>query len=153
MEQMKEIIYKRICAVIITFLFLKGDVLADPSHQKQMLVQVKTEGGLCVKSGRECVSNVMIYNDGSCEITDESGSHLKKSINASDLKELVQLIEETNFKKIKSKPFVGTCPRAYDGSEIIYTVNYDGKNEVISTCTYQTEDMKPLAIKLHELTN
>lgn len=54
-----------------------------------------------------------------------------------DLQRLNQRFTATNLAKIKTQPFQGTCPIAYDGNEMVYTFRTHAGVEEISACKYQ----------------
>jgi hypothetical protein len=48
---------------------------------------------------------------------------------------LNQRLASTNFAQIKSRPFTGTCPIAFDGNELIYNMQLkSGVSEELSSC-------------------
>jgi hypothetical protein len=64
---------------------------------------------------------------------------------------LKQRIKQADFKAIKSKPFKGTCPIAFDGIEIVYLLQTNRGIEEISTCKYAIEGKSPLFQQLNRL--
>jgi hypothetical protein len=64
---------------------------------------------------------------------------------------LKQRIKQADFKAIKSKPFKGTCPIAFDGIEIVYLFQTNRGIEEISTCKYAIDGKSPLFQQLNRL--
>ncbi len=57
------------------------------------------------------------------------------SVTPEVLSTLQTLIATTDFRVIKSRPFTGDCPTAYDGQETIYSFTTPGGVETIASCT------------------
>jgi hypothetical protein len=52
-----------------------------------------------------------------------------------EFQRLNQRLTATNFAQVKSRPFTGTCPIAYDGNELIYTFKLkSGVSEELASC-------------------
>lgn len=52
--------------------------------------------------------------------------------------------EKADFAALKSKPFTGTCPTAYDGQEKIYSFPVGVSEENLQSCTYEIDEAHPL---------
>lgn len=92
------------------------------------LVQVLYHGGLCPEG--ECKSTRAIGKDGTVYL--DKG--IKGKLDSQDVTKLKDLIENTNYEKIKSRNFIGTCPTAYDGQEAVYTFYMESRQQVIASC-------------------
>lgn len=129
----------------------RANIVTNPTTspvENNILITIIVSGGRCVYG--LCRSELNINSDGSYT-TVENKKKNSGQITKDDLMELQQLIQSTNFNEIKSKPFTGTCPTAYDGSEITYIVKVDNANESISTCKYAVDPNLPLFTKLNKL--
>jgi hypothetical protein len=60
------------------------------------------------------------------------------------LSTLQTLIATTDFRVIKSRPFIGDCPTAYDGQETIYSFGTPDGVETIASCTVAIDSSLPL---------
>jgi hypothetical protein len=64
---------------------------------------------------------------------------------------LKQRVQQANFSVIKSKPFKGTCPIAYDGIEVAYLFQLHRGVEEISACKYAINGKSLLFQQLNRL--
>ena len=64
---------------------------------------------------------------------------------------LKQRVQQVNFSVIKSKPFKGTCPIAYDGIEVVYLFQRSQGVEEISACKYAINGKSLLFQQLNRL--
>jgi hypothetical protein len=53
-------------------------------------------------------------------------------------------VERANYQLIRSRPFIGTCPTAYDGQETIYTFHVSRGDQVIASCKVAIDPKHPL---------
>ncbi len=66
-----------------------------------------------------------------------------------DLVEAIQIeIDQANFPLILSRPFIDTCPTAYDGQETIYvfTAAQGTRFERIASCEVEVDPSHPLFV-------
>jgi hypothetical protein len=55
-------------------------------------------------------------------------------------------IAQADFLALKSRPFTGTCPIAFDGQETIYTFATASGSERIATCEVDVDPAAPLFV-------
>ncbi len=111
----------------------------------ETMVSITKHGGLC-QTGKECSSSRNILADG----TIQNGKETKK-LTPEQTKKLKDLIASTDFAAIKAKPFLGTCPIAYDGQETTYLFyTNDGAKEEIPSCKYEIDPNQPLIKFINE---
>jgi hypothetical protein len=108
---------------------------------KNLVVSVRREGGHCRVGG--CFSEVAIFADGTYRYSDPNQQKTGK-INRFEIRRFQQRIATADFEKIKSQPFTGTCPLAYDGPETVYTFRKGDRAEVIRSCQTQIDSKNPL---------
>jgi hypothetical protein len=92
------------------------------------IVTVIRHGGLCV-SGSECRSVL--------RITDTSVTapgYVTRRLSARHRAALLRAIDALDIAVLRKRPFKGTCPTAYDGSESIY--RFRGFAYPLAGCTY-----------------
>lgn len=89
----------------------------SPYTSGQILVKRVGYGGLCA-SGSMCEFSITVYADGRIE---SSNPKFDSRLSDSNLKQLVSLLQSTNFSKVARSKFTGTCPIAYDGLAYAYT--------------------------------
>ncbi len=106
------------------------------------LLTIRTEGGMCVNGG--CWSEQQIKADGSFTTAGHTGAQKTGTLDAASIAELTQQIAATDFEQIKSQPFTGTCPVAFDGQEHIYTFQTVSGPQTIASCTVAIDENSPL---------
>ncbi len=57
----------------------------------------------------------------------------------------------TDFEAIRSQPFLGTCPTAFDGQELVYTVETAHGPERIASCDVEVDPQAPLFTAIHSI--
>jgi hypothetical protein len=121
-----------------------GDTIPSPAAASP-LVTITTRAGLCVETGRMCESLVVVYGDG--RIYDPAAIELA-TISPDRLAALEAAIRATDFAALRSHPFTGTCPTAYDGQELVFEFDTRGGVERIATCEVDVDFGQPLFVAL-----
>jgi hypothetical protein len=106
------------------------------------LLTIRAEGGMCPNGG--CWSEKQIKADGSYTATDFTGTNKNGTLDAAKVVDLTQQIADTDFEQIKSQPFTGTCPLAFDGQELIYTFQTLSGPQTIASCKVGIDENSPL---------
>lgn len=135
------------CALTAYYFFGNKHSQSRKQTESDFSVTILNVGGLCLQG--LCKSETVIKGDGSFVYTYDS-ERKSGQIPQSEVVELRNLIFQTDFVQIKSKPFTDTCPMAYDGSKFIYTFVTSKISETIDTCEVQTKG-NPLFIKLLDI--
>ena len=115
------------------------------------IFKMVTRGGLCQYGG--CWSEIHVKDNGEWEF--KSGDREKSvsgQINKTKSLELTQLINSTEFNKLRESKFTGLCPTAYDGSENLYTFYTKNGTEEIRSCVTQIDPDWPLFKNVSEVT-
>jgi hypothetical protein len=105
------------------------------------LVTVETRGGECPEGA--CGQTITIDQDGRVHLAAKPPNDLG-SVTPEVLTSLQTLIATADFAAIKSRPFTGDCPTAYDGQETIYSFSTPGGVETIPSCTFAIDSSLPL---------
>jgi hypothetical protein len=105
------------------------------------LVIVETRGGECPQGA--CGSTIVVEADGRVHVTAPSKAELR-SLPADLVDALTTEISQTDFGALKSHPFTGTCPVAYDGQETVYTFATSSAVERIASCETAVDPSAPL---------
>ncbi len=107
------------------------------------LLTVTLTGGACLP--RLCDRTLVIQRNGNYQYFIGEGIKATGQLRRRELLELKRLIKQANFESIKSQPFKGTCPIAYDGSKTIYRFFPKGQPaEVIDDCEIAVDVQQPL---------
>lgn len=129
-----------ITLAVIAGVVLAGCATAQAATPKPTdpLVSVHSEGGLCVYGG--CSRDVMVLQNGTYTVKDGSGKTTSGALDAAALTQLKQAVNGADFNAIRSKPFTGTCPIAYDGQEYTFTLyKAGGGTEVLDSCKVELD--------------
>lgn len=105
------------------------------------LVTVETRGGECAAG--PCGRTITIDRDGRVHLAAKPPNELGR-VTPEVLRTLDTSISTTDFEAIKSRPFTGECPTAFDGQETIYTFSAPGGVETIASCTVVVDPSLPL---------
>lgn len=105
------------------------------------LLTVETRGGECV--GGPCGGTVVIERDGTVHSADKPPNTLG-TLPAAQLTALDAAIQTTNFDLVKSRPFTGECPIAFDGQEFIFEFSAPAGVVRIASCETEVDYTSPL---------
>lgn len=121
------------------------------SSQTMSLLIVQTNGGRCQYG--VCSSQITIKKNGT--FTTESGNGETKSgnLDVTAVNNLQTLIENSNYSTLRSTPFTGTCPTAYDGSEFTYKFQTSHGEEIIASCKTKIDLSSPLFKEIQDILN
>jgi hypothetical protein len=107
-------------------------------------LRVVAEGGLCPYG--PCHTETILVLDGSYTATRGDGEVRRGQVPRADVDALLAEVEKADFAAIRSKPFTGTCPTAYDGSELEYTFPTAPGAPEIASCTVAIDEADPLFV-------
>ena len=105
------------------------------------LVTVEIRGGECPAGA--CETSVTLERDGRVHAAAKPPNDLGV-VPPADLAALDAAIGATDFAALRSHPFTGECPTAYDGQEIIFAFGTPDGVERISTCEFEVDFGQPL---------
>jgi hypothetical protein len=119
----------RILIAVFVLIAVPAAVASAADPKPAPLVVVTMHGGLCV-SGRECRS---VYRITETAVLDQSGKKLH-AISRAQRRRLERAIGRIDLAEVRKHPFTGTCPTAYDGSEMIFA--FRGVRAKLASCRY-----------------
>ena len=105
------------------------------------LVTVEATGGMC-RTGT-CRSVFAIEADGRVHQTEPEAAEIGQAT-AESIDVLQTAVAATDFEAIRSRPFLGTCPTAFDGQELVYTVATPHGAERVASCDIEVDPQAPL---------
>jgi len=105
------------------------------------LLTIETRGGLCPDG--PCGATVVIERDGRVHQAAKPPNDLG-IVPPAVLAALDAAIRTTDFAELRSHPFTGQCPTAYDGQEIVFEFGVPGGVERIATCEVAVDFGSPL---------
>jgi hypothetical protein len=122
---------------------------AKPTPKSEIfLVKIKFQGGMRATT---TVPGLLIKPDGIYRSSNGVNQPKSGVLSQPELHLLKQRIKQADFKTIKSTPFTGTCPIAFDGIEIVYLFQTNRGIEELSTCKYAIDGKSPLFQQLNRL--
>jgi hypothetical protein len=115
----------------------------QPSGPASPLLTVETRGGECPQDA--CGSTIAVEADGRVHATAPAPVELG-IVPASTLDGLATEISSADFAALKSRPFTGTCPIAFDGQETVYTFATASGAVRIASCEVVVDPAHPLFV-------
>ena len=106
------------------------------------LVTVEFHGGLCA-DGAECSSSTNLNSDGTVT-GDAKPPNVLGRMTPGVLAQLQAAIAAADFDAIRSKPFTGTCPTAFDGQEAVFTFHLPSGDVRLAECEFELDQSSPL---------
>jgi hypothetical protein len=109
------------------------------------IVKIYSHGGLCAEG--ECSTTLTI--DKSDQIWKDG--KLVGKISKDEEINLINVISNTDFNKIRLFKFIGTCPTAADGTEDVYTFYLNGRTEELKSCDVQINHSADLFYQIDQI--
>jgi hypothetical protein len=97
-----------------------------------------------------CRSVIAIEADGRVHRTEPDATEISQ-VTADTINLLRTAIDSTDFEAIRSRPFLGTCPTAFDGRELVYTIATPHGAERIASCDVEVDPQVPLFVAIHAM--
>jgi len=119
-----------------------GDI---PTQGPGPVVTVTIHGGECASA--PCDQSVIVDPDGRVHAAAKPPNDLGH-VPAAQMTALTAAIAATDFAKLKSHPFTGTCPTAVDGQELIFEFPTSSGTQRISSCEVAIDWGSPLFVAL-----
>jgi hypothetical protein len=105
------------------------------------LMAVQTRGGFCPAGA--CETTILVERDGLVHQAAKPPNNLGL-VPAEALAELEQQILAADYEEIRSHPFTGFCPTAFDGQELIFEFAGPEGPERIESCRVEVDYSSPL---------
>jgi hypothetical protein len=114
-----------------------------PSPADDRLVTVEAHGGRCVEG--ECRRVFAIESDGLVHQLEPDEADIHR-VTDETIDVYRAALSITDFNAIRSKPFTGECPTAFDGMEVVYTFATPSGPERIASCEVEIDRQAPLFV-------
>lgn len=138
---------------LVASLALAAACASGPGFDRDHVVEVELawSGGLCAgpEGGGACGSTILVRDDGTWSASGFPEPDPSRGTVASGAATELADILESGWDDLTARDFTGTCPVAYDGQEVIYTVRRlprgqgaeraDASVRQIRSCTYDLE--------------
>ncbi len=124
-------------------------VVAGPIKDP-FLLKVRKSNGFCMQN--RCYGELIILENGTYRYEDATkAAHGKLDRRA--FARFKRKLAQVNLDKVKSKPFKGLCPSAYDAPETSYLFLTGNTVEQISECQYEIDLRDPLFKQANQFYN
>ena len=114
-----------------------------PSPGDGRLVTVEAHGGRCVEG--ECRRVFAIESDGLVHQLEPDEAEIHR-VTDETIDVYRAALSVTDFNAIRSRPFTGECPTAFDGMEVVYTFATPSGPERIASCEVEIDRQAPLFV-------
>jgi hypothetical protein len=109
------------------------------------LVTVSTRGGMCPQGA--CDHSVILERDGRVHAAAKPPNDLGR-VPAAAMATLTGAVQATDYRALKSHPFTGQCPIAFDGQELIFEFGVGAGTQRIASCEVDIDWGHPLFVAL-----
>ena len=107
------------------------------------LVTIEMRGGMCPAGA--CDSSVILDRDGRVHSAAKPPNDLGQA-DPEAMAALAAAIQATDFAALKSHPFTGQCPVAFDGQELIFEFSVGTGTQRIASCEVDIDWGHPLFV-------
>jgi len=107
------------------------------------LMSVELRGGECFAA--RCGMTVTLERDGRVHGATKPPNDLG-TVPVGQVRMLDRLIGATDFAIVRSRPFVGDCPTAFDGQEIVFKFSTPAGVQRIASCEFVIDYGSPLFV-------
>jgi len=107
------------------------------------LLTVEMRGGQCPAG--PCDSSVILGRDGRVHAAAKPPNDLGR-VDAAAMATLAAAIQATDWAALKSPPFTGQCPVAFDGQELIFVFSVGTGTQRIASCEVDIDWANPLFV-------
>jgi hypothetical protein len=107
------------------------------------LVTVEIRGGMCPAGA--CDDSVILERDGRVHAAAKPPNDLGQ-VEAQAMASLTSAMQATDWAALKSHPFTGVCPLAFDGQELIFEFSVGTGTQRIASCDVDIDWGNPLFV-------
>ena len=108
------------------------------------LVTVSTRGGDCPDG--PCATTITLHRDGTVREATLPPNEPVGTVPATQVAALEAAIRATDFATLRSRPFIGECPTAFDGQEIVFEFTTSAGIERIASCEVDVDLGAPVFV-------
>ena len=108
------------------------------------LVTVSTRGGECVDG--PCGTTLSLGRDGRVHEATKPPNEIEMVVPAAQVAAIEAAIMATDLAAVRSRPFTGECPTAFDGQEIVFEFRTPSGLERIASCEVEIDFGQPLFV-------
>jgi hypothetical protein len=130
--------------LVVAALALTGCSSNVPLPLAGPLVTVQMHGGLCAAGG-VCDNTVILERDGRVHSAAKPPNDLGH-VDGQAMAALAAAIQASDWTALKSHPFTGECPIAFDGQELIFEFGVGTGTQRIASCEVAIDWGNPLFV-------
>jgi hypothetical protein len=104
---------------------------------------VIARGGLCPPG--PCETTLFVERDGRVHVAAKPPNELGV-VPAEVMTALDEAVRKTDFEQVRSRPFTGMCPTAYDGQELVFEFGAPAGVERVESCMVDIDWSSPLFV-------
>jgi hypothetical protein len=132
--------------LVVAALALAGCNASVPVPLGGPVLTVEMRGGLCADGGT-CHSAVILERDGRVHSAAKPPNDLGH-VDARAMAALTAAIQATDWAALRSHPFTGQCPTAFDGQELIFEFGVGAGTQRVASCETDIDWTHPLFVAL-----
>lgn len=132
-----------IWGLVVAALALAGCSTNVPIPVVGPLLSVQMRGGLCPDGA--CANTVILDRDGLVHAAAKPPNDLGH-VDAKAMAALTAAIQATDWAALKSHPFTGQCPIAFDGQELIFEFSVGTGTQRLASCEVAIDWGNPLFV-------
>jgi len=129
--------------LVVAALLLTGCNTTVPVPLAGPLLTVEMRGGMCPAGA--CDSSVILERDGRVHAVAKPPNDLGR-VDAQAMATLTAVIQATDWATLRSHPFTGQCPIAFDGQELIFEFSVGTGTQRIASCEVDIDWGNPLFV-------
>jgi len=129
--------------LVVAALLLTGCNTTVPVPLAGPLLTVEMRGGMCPAGA--CDSSVILERDGRVHAAAKPPNDLGR-VDAQAMATLTAVIQATDWATLRSHPFTGQCPIAFDGQELIFEFSVGTGTQRIASCEVDIDWGNPLFV-------
>lgn len=107
------------------------------------LVTVQMRGGMCPED--MCDNTIVLERDGRVHSAAKPPNELGR-VPANAIAALIAAIQTADYTALKSRPFTGECPTAFDGQEMVFEFGAPGGIQRMASCEVDIDWGQPLFV-------
>ena len=107
------------------------------------LLTVVSRGGLCPPG--PCETTLFVERDGRVHVAAKPPNELGV-VPAEVMTALDEAVRTTDFEQVRSRPFTGMCPTAFDGQELVFEFGAPAGVERVESCMVDVDWSSPLFV-------
>ena len=107
------------------------------------LITVQLRGGMCIEGA--CDHRVILDPDGRVHDDAKPPKELGR-VPAQTMATLTPAVQGADYTSIKSRPFTGVCPVAFDGQEMVFEFAVGAGTQRVASCEVEIDWGHPLFV-------